>query len=84
MVSTASGGAPHWLDALDRLGRPGAAGRRRHTMATLALNEGVGLEVVSATLGHAGINVTANIYAKVRPKLQKQAGDGMERGLDAR
>lgn len=41
----------------------------RHTAATLLLEDGVPLEVVSAILGHAKINVTADIYAKVRADL---------------
>jgi len=59
------------------------AGRRRfhasrHTAATLMLNAGVPLEVVSATLGHAGLAITADIYAKVRPELQRTAATAMD------
>ncbi len=50
----------------------------RHTAATLMLNNGVPLEVVSATLGHAGLAITADIYAKVRPAMQRKAADVME------
>lgn len=53
----------------------------RHTAATLMLNNGVPLEVVSKTLGHAGLAITADIYAKVRPELQRTAADAMERVL---
>jgi integrase len=53
----------------------------RHTAATLMLNNGVPLEVVSATLGHAGLAITADVYAKVRPELQRTAADTMERVL---
>jgi integrase len=49
----------------------------RHTAATLMLNNGVPLEVVSATLGHAGLAITADVYAKVRPQLQRKAADIM-------
>jgi integrase len=48
----------------------------RHTAATLLLEAGVPLEVVSAILGHANLNITADIYAKVR-------GDLKRRGLSA-
>ncbi len=48
----------------------------RHTAATLLLEAGVALEVVSAILGHSSISVTADIYAKVR-------GDLKRRGLEA-
>jgi hypothetical protein len=42
------------------------------------LNNGVPLEVVSKTLGHAGYAITADVYAKVRPELQRKAADAME------
>ena len=42
------------------------------------LNNGVALEVVSKTLGHAGLAITADIYAKVRPELQRSAANAMD------
>jgi integrase len=42
------------------------------------LNNGVPLEVVSANLGHAGIGITADVYAKVRIKLQREAAAVMD------
>jgi hypothetical protein len=45
------------------------------------LNNGVPLEVVSATLGHAGLAITADVYAKVRPELQRKAADTMQEVL---
>jgi integrase len=71
-----------WHDLTTRAG----VGRRRfhasrHTAATLMLNNGVPLEVVSKTLGHAGLAITADVYAKVRPELQRTAADAMERVL---
>jgi integrase len=69
-----------WHDLLDRAG---VERRRfhatRHTAATSMLNAGVPLEVVSKTLGHAGLAITADVYAKVRPELQRTAADAMER-----
>lgn len=64
----------------------GVAPRRfhasRHSAATLLLEAGVELEVVSAILGHANIGITADVYAKVRNDLKRkglakldQAGD---------
>jgi integrase len=44
----------------------------RHTAATLLLEAGVELEVVSAILGHANIGITADIYAKVRNDLKRK------------
>lgn len=37
----------------------------RHCNATLLLNSGVDLKIVSEHLGHCDIGVTANIYADV-------------------
>jgi integrase len=64
-------------------------GRRRFhasrpTAATLMLNSGVPLEVVSKTLGHAGLAITPDVYAKVRPELQRTAADAMETVLGSR
>ena len=69
-----------WNKLCDRSG----VGRRRfhatrHTAATLMLNNDVRLEVVSKTLGHSGLAITADVYAKVRPELQRSAADAMER-----
>ena len=65
--------------------RAGVGRRRfhasRHTAATLMLNNGVPLEVVSATLGHAGYAITADVYAKVGTKLQRTAADTMQEVL---
>jgi integrase len=35
----------------------------RHTAATVALAQGVPLEVISRQLGHAGYGITADVYA---------------------
>jgi integrase len=45
----------------------------RHTAATLLLNRGVKLEVVSAILGHASLAITSDIYARVRGDLVRSA-----------
>lgn len=44
----------------------------RHTSATLLLEAGVPLEVVSAILGHSNISITADTYAKVRADLMRK------------
>lgn len=44
----------------------------RHTAATLLLEAGVELEVVSSILGHSSIGITADIYAKVRSDLKRK------------
>jgi integrase len=45
----------------------------RHTAATLLLDQGVPLEVVSAILGHAGLSITADTYAKVSQDSMRRA-----------
>jgi integrase len=45
----------------------------RHTCATLLLEQGVELITIKELLGHARISTTADIYAHVRPRLQRRA-----------
>ena len=45
----------------------------RHTAATLLLDEGIPLEIVSAILGHASISITADVYAKVTSDAKRRA-----------
>jgi integrase len=70
--------ALHWWYRLTE--RAGVGRRRfhasRHTAATLLLDQGVPLEVVSAVLGHASLAITADVYA--RPTM-----DAKRRGLAA-
>ena len=54
----------------------------RHSAATLLLEQGVELIVVKDLLGHAQINTTADIYAHVRPRLQRQAIEAMSQALN--
>jgi integrase len=56
----------------------------RHTAATLLLEAGVQLEVVSAILGHANIGVTAGIYAKVRSDLKRRGLAALDQGTSER
>ena len=49
----------------------------RHTYATLALEAGVPIEVVSTRLGHASIAITADIYQHVRPRLDREAAEAV-------
>jgi integrase len=81
-VFTTSTGTPldprnvnRWWSALCERARVGH--RRfhaaRHTAATLLLEEGVPLEVVSAVLGHAGLAITADVYAKVGMDAKRRA-----------
>jgi integrase len=67
-----------WHGLTERAG----VGRRRfhasrHTAATLMLANGTSLEVVSRTLGHSSLAITADVYAKVLPPAQREAADAM-------
>lgn len=75
-----------WHDATQRAG----VGRRRfycsrHSAATIMLNNGVDLEVVSKILGHNGLAITSDIYAEVGEEKVRQAAEVMEGvfGLDS-
>jgi integrase len=65
----------------------GVGGRRfhasRHTAATLLLDRGVPLEVVSAVLGHAGLAITADVYAAVTEDAKRRALALLEPALGA-
>ena len=65
--------------------RAGVGRRRfhasRHTAATLMLNAGVPLEVVSRILGHASYAITSDVYAKPGAAMLRGAADAMERVL---
>lgn len=67
--------ATAWWRALTT--RAGIGPRRfhasRHTAATLMLAEGVPLEVVSAILGHAGLAITADVYARPTADSKRRA-----------
>jgi integrase len=49
----------------------------RHTAATLMLERGVPLEVISKLLGHASYAITADLYAKVKPQAMRDAVDSL-------
>lgn len=65
--------------------RAGVGKRRfhasRHTAATLMLDQGVPLEVVSAILGHAGLAITADVYAKVTADSKRRALSKLDQAL---
>lgn len=50
----------------------------RHTNATLLLNQGVDLKIVSEHLGHTSIRVTADVYTAVLKNSQKKATEVIE------
>jgi integrase len=45
----------------------------RHTHASLLLQAGVNIKVVSERLGHASVNITWNVYQHVAPGMQQEA-----------
>lgn len=47
----------------------------RHCNATLLLNSGVDLKIVSEHLGHSGVEVTANVYADVLKSSKRKVAD---------
>ncbi len=46
----------------------------RHTAATLALQAGIPVKVVSDWLGHASVSITSDIYQHVTPSMAEEAG----------
>lgn len=67
--------------AADRLGIHVRFHDCRHTAASLMLAAGVPLPVISETLGHTSIVVTADVYAHLSPDLKREAADAMDRAL---
>lgn len=77
-----------WSDLLAKAGVPHVCGARctaekcstsvrrfhssRHTAATLLLNAGVPIEVVSKILGHAKLAITSDLYARVQDDLMRK------------
>lgn len=53
----------------------------RHCNATMLLNMGVDLKIISDHLGHCDINVTADIYADVLSSTRKVLADSIEKKL---
>ncbi len=47
----------------------------RHTYATLALQAGINIKVVSETLGHATVGFTLDVYSHAIPAMQEEAAE---------
>lgn len=56
----------------------------RHTHATLLLQSGENVKVVSERLGHATVTTTLNTYAHVMPNMQKTLADNLEKSFKVR
>jgi integrase len=68
--------------ALGRLGLPHVRFHDlRHGLASLLLAQGVPLKVVSDTLGHSGIAITADTYAHLSREQRREAASAIERAL---
>jgi integrase len=53
----------------------------RHSAASLLLAQGVPLKVVSETLGHASIRITADVYGHLLEPAKTEAAEAMTRSL---
>lgn len=53
----------------------------RHTAASLMLNEGIDLKVISEILGHSSISITADIYGHILDEKKKQAAHKLDKYL---
>jgi integrase len=49
----------------------------RHTHATLLLQAGVPIKVVSERLGHSRVGMTLDVYAHVLPAMDRAAADAI-------
>lgn len=54
----------------------------RHSAATVMIENGVPLKVVSQILGHFSVSITGDIYAHVSPDVSAQAMDALGAALD--
>jgi integrase len=55
-----------------------ASARPNHTCATLLLEQGVPLKVISDLLGHSSLGITADIYTEVVDALKSDAVSRMD------
>jgi len=53
----------------------------RHTVATMMLASGVPLQLVSKILGHASVQITADLYNYIPPEATREAAEALERVL---
>jgi integrase len=47
----------------------------RHTYATLALQAGLNVKIVSSRLGHANVAFTLNVYSHALPEMDEEAAE---------
>ena len=56
---------------------------RTHTAASLLLDSGVPLEVVSAVLGHASLAITADVYARITMDAKRRALEALSDAVES-
>ncbi len=54
----------------------------RHFHASVALQTGQNIVVVSKRLGHSNVSITSDIYAHALPGWQKQAADAFAQAIE--
>lgn len=67
------------LATMAGIDKPVSSHWARHTGATMLLNSGVGMEVVSKVLGHSSTKITREVYAKLLDETVAEAMSRMER-----
>lgn len=50
----------------------------RHTFASLAIENGMDIKTLSATIGHKSVETTINIYSHITDTMQRQAAERIE------
>jgi integrase len=70
-----------WRRTRRRLGLSVRFHDLRHTYASLLLGAGVPLKVVSDSMGHSSITLTADTYGHLTPELRREAADALDRAL---
>jgi integrase len=74
--------ADHLRRVLAALGLPHVVWHDlRHTVATMMLASGVPLQLVSKILGHASVQITADLYNYIPPEATREAAEALERVL---
>ena len=63
------------------INKPVSSHWARHTGATLLLNAGAGMEVVSKVLGHSSTKITREVYAKLLDETVERAMERLEERL---
>ena len=71
----------HFNPLRDRICPQATPHSLRHGFATIMLEEGMPMTVVSAQLGHSSTRITEDMYSRVTAWPQQEAGAAIERVL---